>query len=51
MKPSDHQYFQIDNLAIIKFPNPHDKEIRGYELKGTLIKAGMTQKEFFEAKQ
>jgi len=43
---TDHDYYRIDNGAKIKFPNPHDKEIRGYELKGTLLKAGMTHREF-----
>lgn len=43
---TDHDYYRIDNGQKIKFPNPHDKEVRGYELKGTLIKAGMTKKEF-----
>ena len=45
-KATDHNYYRIDNGQRVKFPNPHDKEVRGYELKGTLIKAGMTKKEF-----
>lgn len=48
---SDHDYYRIDNGEKVKFPNPHDKEIRGYELKGTLLKAGMTQAEFRNARE
>lgn len=43
---TDHLFYRIDNNQKIKCPNPHDKEVRGYELKGTLFKAGMTQQEF-----
>lgn len=43
---TDHDYYKIDNGEKVKFPNPHDKEVRGYELRGTLRQAGMTQKEF-----
>lgn len=45
-KFTDHSYYRIDNGEKVKFPNAHDKEVRGYELKGTLFKAGMTQQEF-----
>ena len=48
---TDHSYYRIDNGEKIKFPNAHDKEVRGYELKGTLLKAGMTQQEFNLARQ
>ncbi|MBB5211487.1 hypothetical protein [Microbulbifer hydrolyticus] len=48
---SDHEYYKIDNGEKVKFPNPHDKEVRGYELKGTLLKAGMTQSEFRQARR
>lgn len=47
---SDHEFFQIDNGERVKFPNPHDKEVRSYELTGTLHKAGMAPKEFFDAR-
>ncbi len=47
---TDHDYYLIDNGEKVKFPNPHDKEVRGYELKGTLHKAGMTHKEFVHAR-
>ena len=43
---TDHAYYRIDNGEKIKCPNPHDKEVRGYELKVTLFKAGMTRSEF-----
>jgi hypothetical protein len=45
---TDHEYFRIDNREKIKMPNPHDKTIRGYELSGTLKKAGMTHKEYLQ---
>ena len=47
---SDHDYYRIDNGAKVKFPNPHDKEVRSYELKGTLLKAGMTKSDFRHAR-
>lgn len=50
-KFTDHPYFRIDNGEKVRFPNPHDSEVRGYELKGTLHKAGMTQREFFTARK
>jgi len=50
-KFTDHSYFRIDNGEKVKFPNDHEKEVRGYELKGTLFKAGMNQKEFFAESQ
>lgn len=46
---TDHDYYRIDNGEKVKFPNPHDKEVRGYELQGTLHKAGMTRREFIDA--
>jgi hypothetical protein len=48
---TDHDYYRIDNGEKIKVPNPHDKAVRGYELKGTLQKAGMTHKEFQQERQ
>lgn len=48
---SDHDYYRIDNGEKIKFPNPHDKTVRSYELKGTLLKAGMNLPDFWEARQ
>lgn len=47
---SDHNYYRIDNGEKVKRPNPHDKEVRGYELKGTLVKAGLTQSDFRHAR-
>lgn len=43
---TDHSYYRIDNGEKVKFPNSHDKEVRGYELKNILFKAGLTQQEF-----
>lgn len=51
LETTDHDYYRIDNGEKVKAPNPHDKEIRGYELKNTLCKAGMTQKEFVDARE
>ena len=48
---TDHDYYRIDNGEKVKVPNPHDKAVRGYELKGTLQKAGMTNKEFQQERQ
>ena len=43
---TDHEFFQIDNGELIKFPNAHEKEIRSYELKNILLKAGMRHPDF-----
>ena len=48
---TDHAYYRIDNGRKVKFPNSHDSEARGYELKGILHKAGMTHKEYKSAEQ
>jgi hypothetical protein len=46
LERTDHDYYRIDNSEKVKVPNPHDKTVRDYELKGTLHKAGMTHREF-----
>jgi hypothetical protein len=51
LEHTDHDYYRIDNQEKIKVPNPHDKTVRSYELKGTLLKAGMTHKEFQQERQ
>jgi hypothetical protein len=51
LEHTDHDYYRIDNREKVKMPNPHDKTVRGYELKGTLLKAGMTHKEFTQERQ
>jgi hypothetical protein len=51
LRQTDHLFFKIDNAEKIKFPNPHEKDIRGYELKNVLLKAGMNCKEFRLARQ
>lgn len=51
LEHTDHDYYRIDNQEKVKVPNPHDKTVRGYELKGTLLKAGMTHKEFQKERQ
>jgi hypothetical protein len=50
LSTTDHSFYRIDNGERIKLPNPHDKELRSYELKSTLLKAGMRLKEYIEAK-
>jgi hypothetical protein len=52
LRRTDHLYFKIDNGETIKFPNSHkEKNIRGYELKPVLLKAGMRNQEFQSARQ
>jgi hypothetical protein len=51
LEHTDHDYYRIDNREKVKMPNPHDKTVRGYELKGILLKAGMTHKEFTQERQ
>lgn len=46
---TDHEYYRIDNGESVRFPNPHEKEVRGAELKSILYKAGMTRREFIDA--
>lgn len=48
---TDHEFFQIDNGETIKFPNPHEKEIRGYEFENMLLKAGMRRQEYWREKR
>jgi len=47
---TDHEYFKIDNGESIKMPNGHDKDIRIYELKNIIAKAGMENTEFWAAR-
>jgi hypothetical protein len=51
LQQTDHLFYKIDNGEKIKFPNDHEKEIRGYELKNVLLKAGMRHAEFRQARQ
>lgn len=46
-RSTDHEYFKIDNGELIKVPNGHDKDIRIYELKNIINKAGMSNIEFW----
>ena len=41
-------YYIIDNGQKIKTPNPHNKQLKPWEFKGTLAKAGMTPKEYWK---
>lgn len=51
LRQTDHVFYKIDNGEKIKFPNPHEKEIRGYELKNVLLKAGMRHPQFVQARR
>lgn len=46
-----HEFFQIDNGETIKFPNLHEKEIRGYEFENILTKAGMSRPDYWREKK
>jgi len=48
---SDHEYYKIDNGELVKIPNAHDKDIRGYELKNIAGKAGMTLADYEAARR
>ena len=50
-RKTDHEFFKIDNGEIVKFPNPHEKEIRGYELVNMLTKAGMRRPDYWREKR
>ena len=50
-RKTKHEFFKIDNGETIMFPNPHDKEIRGYELDNILKKAGLLRPEYWREKQ
>jgi hypothetical protein len=41
---TDHEFFKIDNGEKVKFPNPHQKDLKLHEFKNILYKAGMTQR-------
>lgn len=45
-RETDHEYYEIDNKAIIKTPGKHAKDLRYDEMKNILRKAGMTIKEY-----
>lgn len=45
-RQSDHRYFRIDNGELVKFPNEHEHNVMGRELKNILFKAGMTMGKF-----
>lgn len=49
-RKTDHEFFKIDNGEIIRFPNPHEKEIRGYEFDNMLMKAGMRRPDYWREK-
>ena len=44
---TDHKYYRIDNGEEIKIPNPHLKNVKTGEMKNILLKAGLTQSQFF----
>jgi hypothetical protein len=51
LRRSDHRFFKLDNGETIKLPNGHDHQIRGYELKNVLHKAGMTLSQYRSARE
>jgi hypothetical protein len=47
---TDHEYYRIDNGEKVRFPNPHEKEIRANEFRNVLLKPVMTPKEYRDAR-
>jgi hypothetical protein len=43
---TDHEFFKIDNGEKVKFPNPHQNDLKLGEFKNILFKAGMYPVEF-----
>lgn len=43
---TDHEFFKIDNGEKVKFPNPHQKDLKLHEFKNILYKAGMNPAEY-----
>ena len=48
---TDHEFVTIDNGEEIKLPNAHRERLSPSEYKNILFKAGMTSKEFKQARQ
>ncbi len=45
---TNHEYYVIDNGETIKLPNGHDKDVRVYEFKNILDKAGIKVVDFWQ---
>jgi hypothetical protein len=45
---TDHKFYKIDNGAEIKIPNNHSKNLKIWEFKNIIFKAGLTSSKFFE---
>lgn len=45
---SDHKYYRIDNKQKIKVPNPHQKNMKLFEFKNVIMKAGLKNDEYFK---
>lgn len=45
---TDHEYYVIDNGETVKLPNGHDKDVRIYEFKNILDKAGVKVIDFWQ---
>jgi len=45
---TDHKFYKIDNGEEVKIPNPHLKNVKTSEMKNILLKAGLTQSQFFK---
>lgn len=50
IRNTDHEYVKLDNDVELKIPNPHGGNIKSWELKGALKKAGMTFASFKKAR-
>jgi hypothetical protein len=50
-KQTDHAFFRIDNGEQVKFPNPHEKDLKPWEFKNLLGKAGMNVAEYGRERQ
>ena len=45
---TDHKFYKIDNGSEIKIPNNHSKNLKIWEFKNIIFKAGLTSSKFFE---
>jgi hypothetical protein len=48
VRKTDHKYYKIDNGVEIKIPNNHSKNLKPWEFKNIIFKAGLTSSKFFE---
>ena len=48
VRRTDHKFYKIDNGEEIKIPNNHSKNLKPWEFKNIIFKAGLTSSKFFE---